>query len=103
MPLLFRPVTARDKRGTILKKGITVIAALVAVLAITSGAGAFSAKSYLIGSSSQIKAGAISLSDLSSKARKALKGKPGPKGATGQADAAGPMGPAHTSSRTRSR
>jgi hypothetical protein len=75
-----------------LKKGITVIAALVAVLAITSGAGAVSAESYLIGSSSQIKAGAISLSDLSSKARKALKGKQGPKGATGSAGALGPAG-----------
>jgi hypothetical protein len=83
-----------------LKKGITLIAALVAVLAITSGAGAFSAKSYLIGSSKQIKAGAISLSDLSSNARKALhgqkgsKGDTGPAGPTGVAGATGPAGPA---------
>ena len=62
-----------------MKKGITVIAALIAVLAVTSGA--FAANHYLITSSSQIKSGAIALSDLSSNARTALKGKPGLTGA----------------------
>ena len=62
-----------------MKKGITVIAALIAVLAVTSGA--FAANHYLITSSSQIKSGAIALSDLSSDARTALKGKPGLTGA----------------------
>jgi hypothetical protein len=61
------------------KKGITVIAALIAVLAVTSGA--FAANHYLITSSSQIKSGAIALSDLSSNARTALQGKPGLTGA----------------------
>lgn len=70
-----------------MKKGITLIAALVAVLAVTSGA--FAANHYLITSSSQIKNGTISASDLSSSARKALKGQQGSKGDTG---AAGPRG-----------
>jgi hypothetical protein len=61
-----------------LKKGITLIAVLVGVLAITSGA--FAANHYLITSSSQIKNGVISASDLSSAARKALKGQKGPQG-----------------------
>jgi hypothetical protein len=74
-----------------LKKGITLIAALVAVLAITSGA--FAAKSYLIASSSQIKDGVISLADLSPTARKALQGQQGPKGDTGPAGPAGVQGP----------
>ena len=70
-----------------MKKGITLIAVLAAVLAVTSGA--FAANHYLISSSSQIKNGAISLSDLSPAARKALKGRQGWKGDTG---AAGPQG-----------
>jgi hypothetical protein len=75
-----------------LKKGITLIAALVAVLAVTSGAGAFGAKTYLIGSSNQIKDGIISLADLSPAAQKALQGKTGPKGDTGQTGPAGQTG-----------
>jgi len=87
-----------------LKKGITLIAALVAVLAVTSGA--FAANHYLITSSKQIKAGAVSLSDLSPSARKALKGHngptgpagpQGPAGATGATGAQGPQGPAGVS------
>ena len=70
-----------------MKKGITLIAVLAAVLAVTSGA--FAANHYLISSSSQIKNGAISLSDLSPAARKALNGQQGWKGDTG---AAGPQG-----------
>jgi hypothetical protein len=70
-----------------LKKVITLIAALVAVLAVTSGA--FAAKQYLVVSSKQIKNGAISLSDLSRHAHKALRGHQGPKGDMG---AAGPAG-----------
>jgi hypothetical protein len=70
-----------------LKKAITLIAALVAVLAVTSGA--FAANHYLITSSSQIKNGAISLSDLSSSARKALKGQQGPKGDKGDSGLTG--------------
>lgn len=73
-----------------MKKGITLIAVLVAVLAVTSGA--FAAKSYLITSSSQITSGAVSLSDLSSSARKALKGQTGSKGATGATGLQGPQG-----------
>ena len=64
-----------------MKKAITLIAALVAVLAVTSGA--FAAKQYLIVSSKQIRHGAVSLSDLSHQARKVLQGKQ---------DAAGPAG-----------
>jgi hypothetical protein len=71
-----------------LKKGITLIAVLVGVLAVTSGA--FAAKRYLITSSSQIKAGAVSLSDLSPAARKALRG------VNGNSVAAGPQGPQGT-------
>lgn len=73
-----------------MKKGITLIAALVAVLAVTSGA--LAAKQYMITSSSQVKTGAISFSDISSDARKALKGQQGPKGDTGAAGALGLKG-----------
>jgi len=65
-----------------LKKAITLIAALVAVLAVTSGA--FAAKQYLIVSSKQIKHGAISLSDLSLHARKVLHGATGAAGPSGK-------------------
>jgi hypothetical protein len=85
-----------------LKKGITLIAGLIAVLAITSGAVA--ANHYLITSSSQIKDGVIALSDLSPAARKALEGQqgttvasvqglPGAQGPKGDAGANGPQGP----------
>jgi hypothetical protein len=70
-----------------LTKAITLIAALVAVLAVTSGA--FAAKQYLIVSSKQIKNGAISVSDLSRHAHKALQGKQGLQGDPGTAGAAG--------------
>ena len=87
-----------------MKKGITLIAGLVVVLAVTSGA--FAAHQYLITSSSQIKNGVVSLSKLSPAARKALQGKQGstvasglkragaqgPKGDTGAAGATGPTG-----------
>ncbi len=77
-----------------MKKGITLIAGLVAVLAVTSGA--FAAKHYVITSSSQIKKGAISLSDLSRTARKALvrghQGKIGARGPQGHTGAQGPKG-----------
>jgi Collagen triple helix repeat (20 copies) len=79
-----------------LRKAITLIAVLVGVLAVTSGA--FAANHYLITSSSQIKSGAVSLSDLSSTARKALKGqqgpagKQGPQGPRGDTGAQGPQG-----------
>jgi hypothetical protein len=73
-----------------LKKGITLIAVLVGVLAITSGA--FAANHYLITSSSQIKNGVISASDLSSAARKALKGQKGPQGQKGDTGATGAQG-----------
>ena len=73
-----------------LKKAITVIAALVAVLAVTSGA--FAAKQYLIVSSKQIKKGAISLSDLSRHAHEALKGAPGATGSAGRDGLTGPQG-----------
>ena len=90
-----------------MKKGITLIAALVAVLAVTSGAFA-AANHYLITSSSQIKDGAVS-------ARRSLARRPqgaagpegrhrrrpaaghagaqGPKGDTGATGAQGPQGP----------
>jgi collagen triple helix repeat protein len=74
-----------------LKKGITLIAVLAAVLAVTSGA--FAANHYLVTSSSQIKNGTIAASDLSSAARKALKGQQGWKGDTGATGAQGPQGP----------
>ena len=86
-----------------MKKGITLIAVLVGVLAVTSGA--FAAKRYLITSSSQIKAGAVSLSDLSPAARKALRsvngnggaaGPQGPKGDAGSHGAQGAAGPQGT-------
>jgi Collagen triple helix repeat (20 copies) len=84
-----------------LKKGITVIAALVVVLAITSG-GFAAANHYMITSSNQIKDGTVSVSNLSHAARKALKGQNGQKGdkgdkgdsgATGASGAQGPQGP----------
>ena len=70
-----------------MKKGITLVAVLVGVLAVTSGA--FAAKQYLITSSSQIKDGTVRLSDLAPGARKALYSAKGTKGDTG---AAGPRG-----------
>ena len=73
-----------------MKKGITLIAVLAAVLAVTSGA--FAANHYLITSSSQIKNGVISASDLSSSARKALQGQKGPQGAHGQKGDTGATG-----------
>jgi hypothetical protein len=73
-----------------LKKGITLVAVLVGVLAVTSGA--FAAKQYLVTSSSQIKDGAVKLHDLSPGARKALHGANGAKGDTGPAGAQGPKG-----------
>jgi Collagen triple helix repeat (20 copies) len=86
-------------RGTLLKKAITLVAVLVAVLTVTSGA--FAAHHYLITSSSQIKNGAVSLTDLSPAARNALQGQQGangaagpqgPKGDTGATGAQGPQG-----------
>jgi hypothetical protein len=77
-----------------LKKAITLIAALVAVLAVTSGA--FAAKKYMVSSSKQIRNGAVSLADLSPAARKALQGQlgeQGPKGDTGPTGASGAPGP----------
>jgi hypothetical protein len=74
-----------------LKKAITVIAALVAVLTVTSGA--FAAHHYLITSSSQIKDGSVALPDLSSSARKALQGQKGSTGATGPQGQTGAQGP----------
>lgn len=74
-----------------MKKGITLIAVLAAVLAVTSGA--FAANHYLVTSSSQIKNGTIAASDLSSAARKALKGQQGSQGNTGATGAQGPQGP----------
>ena len=74
-----------------MKKGITLIAVLAAVLAVTSGA--FAANHYLVTSSSQIKNGTIAASDLSSAARKALKGQQGWKGDTGATGLQGPQGP----------
>ena len=73
-----------------MKKGITLIAVLVGVLAVTSGA--FAANHYLITSSSQIKNGVISVSDLSPAARKALQGQQGAAGPHGHAGAQGPKG-----------
>jgi hypothetical protein len=73
-----------------LKKGIAAIAAVFGVLAITSGA--FAAQHYMISSSSQIKDGAVSLSDLSKGARKALHGNKGAKGESGPQGQQGPKG-----------
>ncbi len=73
-----------------MKKGITLIAVLGAVLAVTSGA--FAAQQYLITSSSQIKDGVISLADLSPAAHNALQGQKGNTGAVGPRGPAGAQG-----------
>ena len=73
-----------------MKKALTVIAALVAVLTVTSGG--FAAKQYMITSSKQIKHGAVSLSDLSQHARKVLQSKQGAIGPAGPAGDVGPQG-----------
>jgi hypothetical protein len=73
-----------------MKKAVTLIAALVAVLAVTSGA--FAAKQYLITSSKQIRKGAISLSDLSRHAHERLQGAQGLQGLQGQQGLAGAAG-----------
>ena len=82
-----------------MKKGITLIAVLVAVLAVTSGA--FAAHHYLITSSSQIKNGAVSVADLSPAARKALQGQKGNTGAAGPQGPAGAQGPKGDTRRNR--
>ena len=83
-----------------MKKSITLIVGLIAVLAVTSGA--FAAKKYLITSSSQIKNGVISYADLSPAARAKLQGQQnlqnqqgqqGPQGPQGQQGQPGPQGP----------
>ena len=77
-----------------MKKGITLIAVLVAVLAVTSG-GFAAVNHYVITSSTQIKNGSVAISDLSSSARKALqgqKGETGPAGPQGLTGAQGPTG-----------
>jgi NADPH-dependent ferric siderophore reductase len=74
-----------------MRKAITLIAAIIAVLAVTSGA--FAAKQYMITSSKQIKKGAVSLSDLSYHARQVLHGKPGATGPAGPAGLVGSQGP----------
>ena len=71
-----------------MKKVITLIGALVVVLAVSSGAFA-AAHHYLITSSSQIKDGVVSLSDLSPAARAALQGQTGVNGVSGPE---GPIG-----------
>jgi hypothetical protein len=73
-----------------LTKAITLVAALIAVLAVTSGA--FAAQQYMITSSKQVKKGAISLSDLSHHARTALHGKQGIAGPAGPVGQQGPKG-----------
>ena len=81
-----------------MKKGITLLGVLIAMLAVTSGA--FAAHHYLITSSNQIKDGVVSLADLSPAARQALQGQKrstaaaGPQGPAGAAGARGPQGPA---------
>ena len=67
-----------------------MIAALVAVLAFTSGA--FAAKQYMITSSKQIRNGAISLSNLSRHAHQALQGATGPAGRDGRDGLTGSQG-----------
>ena len=74
-----------------MKKGITLIAVLVGVLSITSGA--FAAHHYMITSSSQIKNGVIRVADLRPAARKALHGKKGSEGIAGPQGVAGAQGP----------
>ena len=74
-----------------MKKGITLIAVLVGVLAVTSGA--FAAHHYVITSSSQIKNGVVSVSDLSHGARKALQGRKGSNGVAGPQGRVGAQGP----------
>ena len=84
-------MAAREYERNDLKKALTVLAALVAVLTITSGA--FAAHHYLITSSSQIKDGTVALPDLSSGARKALQGQKGDTGANGPQGQTGAQGP----------
>ena len=74
-----------------MKKGITLIAVLVGVLAVTSGA--FAAHHYVITSSSQIKNGVVRIADLTPAARKALHGRKGSKGIAGPQGLAGGQGP----------
>ena len=73
-----------------MKKGITLVAVLVGMLAVTSGA--FAAKQYFITSTDQIRDGAVTLPDLSLGARKALHGSKGPKGPKGDKGVQGPAG-----------
>ena len=81
-----------------MKKGITLIAVLVGVLAVTSGA--FAAKHYIITSSSQIQDGAVHMADLSPGARKELHGAKGAKGEQGAQGAEGAQGAQDLRART---
>ena len=84
-----------------MKRSITVLAAVAIVLA--AAAGAMATEKYMITSSSQIKPGAISYTNLSPSAKNRLRGPrgqtgpagaPGPQGAAGQSGAQGPKGDA---------
>jgi len=69
----------------------TLIALVIALLLVSAGTGVAASK-YRITSSKQVKAGSISLSDLSKSARRALRGNRGPAGAAGAQGAPGSTG-----------
>jgi hypothetical protein len=71
---------------------MTALAAVVAVLAISSGA--IAARKYMITTSSQIKPGVIQLSNLSASVKNRLAGLHGKNGAAGQQGLQGDTGPA---------
>jgi len=69
------------------------VVATAAFVMASTGTG-LAASRYLITSSSQVKPGSLSASDLSRRARRSLRGQRGATGPTGAAGPAGPIGPA---------
>ena len=86
----------RHKGEGVVKRNLTVLAAIGLVLAVSTGA--FAAQKYVITSSSQIQPGTISYANLSVGAKTRLKGirgaagTQGPKGDPGAAGTQGPKG-----------
>lgn len=78
------------------KPSPSMAVAIVALVMASTGTGVAAAK-YLITSSKQIKAGSISLSDLSQDARASLRGQRGATGSTGLQGPAGTAGSAGAS------
>ena len=75
------------------KPSASMVVATVALVMATTGTG-IAASNYVITSSSQVKSGSLSASDLSRSARRTLRGRAGATGARGATGATGATGAA---------